>query len=182
MRPVEIAAAFILVLARAGGGSAPAALAGTRWIPTPTPPGAVQRTPSSSQGTKARQPFDFIVAGLRALGVTPETLLALDPRPFRRLILEPLAAMGQPFHQAPGPDGWPEAQSHWITAQGLAARIDWAMQAPQRLQRPLPDPRAFLATALGPRAGERLVWAVSAAESARDGVGLVLASPEFNRR
>ena len=138
--------------------------------------------PVASLGAKARQPFDFMVAGLRALGVTPDTVLALDPRAFRRLILAPLAAMGQPFHQAPGPDGWPEGQAHWITPQGLAARIDWAMQTPERLQRPLPDPRAFLATALGPRAGERLVWAVSAAESARDGVGLVLASPEFNRR
>jgi uncharacterized protein (DUF1800 family) len=56
------------------------------------------------------------------------------------------------------------------------------MQAPERLVRPVPDPREFLRTALGDGAGEALVWAVSAAESARDGVGLVLASPEFNRR
>jgi uncharacterized protein (DUF1800 family) len=56
------------------------------------------------------------------------------------------------------------------------------MQAPERLVRPLPDPRSFLKAALGARAGEKLVWAVGAAESARDGVGLVLASPEFNRR
>jgi hypothetical protein len=35
---------------------------------------------------------------------------------------------------------------------------------------------------LGARGSERLVWAVSAAESVPEGVGLVLASPEFNRR
>ena len=131
---------------------------------------------------KARQPFDFMAAAFRSLGVTPQQVLDLPPKVFHRLILAPLAAMGQPFQQAPGPDGWPEAAADWITPPGLAARIDWAMQAPQRLQRPLPDPRAFVATALGPRAGERLIWAVAAAESARDGVGLVLASPEFNRR
>jgi uncharacterized protein (DUF1800 family) len=131
---------------------------------------------------KARQPFDFLVAAFRALGVGPDRILDLEPRGFKRLILDPLAAMGQPFHQAPGPDGWPEAEADWITPQGLAARIDWAMQAPARLVRPLPDPRTFLTTALGERAGEKLVWAVSAAESARDGVGLVLASPTFNRR
>ena len=138
--------------------------------------------PGAGQGTKARQPFDFMVAAFRALGVTPQSILSAPPREMRRLILEPLQAMGQPFHQAPGPDGWSEAEADWITPQGLAARIDWAMAAPQRLVRPLPDPRAFLGAALGTRAGERLIWAVGAAESARDGVGLVLASPEFNRR
>ena len=138
--------------------------------------------PKAGQGAKARQPFDFMVAALRALGVSPKAILSAPPREVRRLILDPLQAMGQPFHQAPGPDGWSEAEADWITPQGLAARIDWAMSAPQRLVRPLPDPRAFLQTALGARAGERLTWAVGAAESARDGVGLVLASPEFNRR
>lgn len=133
-------------------------------------------------GQKARQPFDFLVAGLRALGVTGAAVMAAEPRQFRRLVLTPLAAMGQPLHRAPGPDGWPEGAADWITPQGLAARIDWAMAAPERLVRPLPDPREFLRTALGTRAGARLAWAVGAAESARDGVGLVLASPEFNRR
>jgi uncharacterized protein (DUF1800 family) len=143
---------------------------------------ALVEHPLAGSGVKVRQPFDFLVASLRALGIGPDAILTLEPKPFRRLILDPLQAMGQPFQQAPGPDGWPEREADWITPQGLAARIDWAMQAPERLVRPLPDPRAFLTTALGDRAGEKLTWAVGAAESARDGVGLVLASPEFNRR
>jgi uncharacterized protein (DUF1800 family) len=138
--------------------------------------------PAAEAGAKARQPFDFVVAALRALGVGPEAILAAEPGQFRRWLLDPLGAMGQPFQRAPGPNGWPEREADWITPQGLAARIDWAMAAPQRLLRSLPDPRAFLRTALGDRAGKDLVWAVSAAESARDGVGIVLASPEFNRR
>ncbi|MFM7443550.1 MAG: DUF1800 family protein, partial [Tabrizicola sp.] len=143
---------------------------------------ALAAHPKAAEGVKARQPFDFLVASFRALGVGPDFILGLEPKGFRRLILDPLQAMGQPFQQAPGPDGWPEREADWITPQGLAARIDWAMQAPQRLVRPLPDPRAFLSAALGGRAGEKLTWAVGAAESPRDGVGLVLASPEFNRR
>lgn len=138
--------------------------------------------PAAAKGWKARQPFDFLVAAFRALGVGPEAILQASPKTVRRLILDPLQAMGQPFQQAPGPDGWPEREEDWITPQGLAARITFAMQAPARLVRPLPDPRAFLTQALGARAGEKLIWAVGAAESARDGVGLVLASPEFNRR
>lgn len=131
---------------------------------------------------KARQPFDFMMAALRALGVTPEDIASASPRDVKRLILDPLAAMGQPYRRPPGPDGWPESEAAWITPQGLAARIDWAMAAPERLVGKLPDPRDFLLTALAGRAGDALTWAVGAAESTRDGVGLVLASPEFNRR
>jgi uncharacterized protein (DUF1800 family) len=131
---------------------------------------------------KARQPFDLIVAGLRALGVTPDRILAADRRAFHRLALGPMQAMGQPWGRPRGPDGWPEAEAFWITPQGLAARVTWAMTAPERLVKPLPDPRALVETALGSAAGDRLRWAAAAAESARDGVGLILASPEFNRR
>jgi uncharacterized protein (DUF1800 family) len=136
----------------------------------------------ATPGQKARQPFDLLVAGYRALGVTADMVTGLDRKGMQRHILQPLAAMGQPFQRPRGPDGWPEAEAFWITAQGLAARIDWAMRAPSRILDPLPDPRDFVQTALGSEAGEDLVWAVGAAETASDGVGLVLASPEFNRR
>lgn len=131
---------------------------------------------------KARQPFDFLVAALRALGVSADEIYGMEGKAFRRVILDPLADMGQPLWQAPGPDGWAEAAEDWITPQGLAARISWAVEVPERLVRPLPDPRDFVVTALGGRASERLAWAVSAAESVREGVGLTLAAPEFNRR
>jgi uncharacterized protein (DUF1800 family) len=138
--------------------------------------------PQPPEAGKVRQPHDFLVAALRALGIGPEAVMGAPPRLLKSLVLTPLEAMGQPYLQAPGPDGWPEAAADWITPQGLAARIDWALRAPEQLVRPLPDPRRFVETALGRGASDRLVWAVSAAESARDGVGLVLASPEFNRR
>ena len=98
------------------------------------------------------------------------------------MILNPLSAMGQPFRGPAGPDGWPEAATDWITPQGMAARIDWAMRAPSRIARVLPDPVALVPAVLGARASDRLVWAVVRAESRKEAVGLVLASPEFNRR
>ncbi len=131
---------------------------------------------------KARQPFDFLVAAFRALGVGADEIYGAKDKDFQRGVLKPLADMGQPLWQAPGPDGWPEVAADWITPQGLAARITWAIEVPERIARPLPDPRAFVKTALGDRASKRLVWAVSAAESVREGVGLTLAAPEFNRR
>ena len=131
---------------------------------------------------KARQPFDFMIASLRALGLRGGDVQGMAEGPFRRMILAPLAAMGQPWQAAPGPDGWAEQPEAWITPQGMAARITWAMEMPGRLVQPLPDPVTLMQTALGPRASEALIWAVPKSENVREGVGLVLASPEFNRR
>ncbi len=131
---------------------------------------------------KARQPFEFIVSSLRALGVTGDALMQGGERPFRRFIIAPMQVMGQPMQGPPGPDGWPEDVTAWINPAGLAARINWAMNAPARLLPDLPDPRDLAVGALGSRASERLLWAAARAETLREGVGLVLASAEFNRR
>ena len=131
---------------------------------------------------KARQPFDFTIAALRALGLTGADLQRMGEGPLRRMILAPMANMGQPWQAAPGPDGWPEAAEAWITPQGMAARITWAMEVPGRLVTPLPDPASLLSAALGPRASDALRWAVPRSENIREGVGLIFASPEFNRR
>ena len=133
-------------------------------------------------GGKVRPPVEFVVAGLRALGIGGAEVLALDDARLRRLILDPMAPMGQPWQSPRGPDGWPEAAADWITPQGLAARIRWAMEVPVQLVPALPDPRDFVQRALGDAAGEPLVWAAAAAENRGDGVGLVLSSPAFNRR
>ena len=89
--------------------------------------------------------------------------------------------MGQSWEEPLGPDGWPEGDADWITPQRLAARVDWAMNAPQGLVSDLPDPRAFLGAALGRNVPEALRFAATAAEDRRTGVGLVLASPAFQR-
>ncbi len=131
---------------------------------------------------KVRQPFDFMVAALRAMGLTDARFLALKRGPFRQQVLRGMASMGQVWTRPGGPDGWAEAAEAWISPQLLAARITWAMQAPQRLIDTLPDPVAFAQACLGDRASERLLWAAARAEDRREGVGLVLASAEFNRR
>ena len=131
---------------------------------------------------KARQPFDFIISSLRALGITGDALMQGGERPFRRFVIAPMQGMGQAVQGPGGPDGWPEETATWINPARLAARINWAMDVPARLLSELPDPTALAVRALGPRASERLLWAVARAESVREGVGLVLASAEFNRR
>ncbi len=130
---------------------------------------------------KVRQPFDFLAAGMRALAVAPERLAGMPAGRFRRLVQTPLRLMGQPWQEPPGPDGWPEEGAAWITPQRLAARITWAMEAPPLLVTP-PEPTELARRALGTRAEAGLLAAAARAETRAEGVGLVLASPAFNRR
>ncbi|WP_207101201.1 DUF1800 domain-containing protein [Paracoccus shandongensis] len=131
---------------------------------------------------KVRQPFDYIVAALRGCGFSHGDIMALEERAFRNLLMGGMAAMGQRWGMPRGPDGWPEDADAWATAQGLAGRIDWAMRMLPRLLPDQPDPRAFLQTALGDSASEALRWAVPKAESPAEGMAVILASPDFNRR
>lgn len=131
---------------------------------------------------KVRQPFDLVVAGLRALGVTGGQIAALEPQMFRRTVWNHLGTMGQPWNQPKGPDGWPEEAEAWIAPQTMAARINWALRMPRLLLGDLPDPRQMLATTFGGTQSAQLAWAVPKAESAAEGVVLILASSDFNRR
>lgn len=130
---------------------------------------------------KVKPPFDFIASAMRALDSRPEQLAELL---HGRLVLHfatPMRQMGQPFLRPPSPAGWPEEGAHWITPPLLAARISWAMSAPERIAPPQ-DPRDLVETALADAAGDDLRFAAAAAESRLEGIGVVLASPAFNRR
>ena len=133
-------------------------------------------------GAKARQPFEYVTASLRALGTGETRLAELTQGELTRLVQRPLARMGQPYEQPPGPNGWPEEAEAWITPPALAERIGWAMNVKALHGGPLPEPNAFVEAALGDLAPEDLAMAVRMAESKSAGVGLVLASPAFNRR
>ena len=134
------------------------------------------------EAAKARQPFDFIVAALRALGLTGDAITAMPAKEFLPLIQTPMATMGQPWQGAPGPDGWPEAAADWITPQGMAARIDWALQMPGQLVPALPEAADLAALALGSRVSGPLGFAIGAAENRPEALALIFAAPEFNRR
>jgi uncharacterized protein (DUF1800 family) len=56
------------------------------------------------------------------------------------------------------------------------------MTRPSRLVKPLPDPVHLAKRALGDLASPAVLWAAERAEQRAEGVGIVLASPEFNRR
>lgn len=131
---------------------------------------------------KVKSPLRFITSAMRALGVSGDAVAQADGRKTRELFLGPLRVMGQPWENPNGPDGWPDQSAAWVSAQGMAGRISWAMSAPRILtDGELPDPRVFVQTALGGMASQDVIFAASAAEARPDGVGLVLASPAFQR-
>ncbi len=133
------------------------------------------------EGANVKQPFDFISSACRALDVPHAALADLSERDFRLRIQRPLMLMGHVWQKPDGPDGLPEEDDAWITPQGIAARLQWAVTMPQIMLDDLPDPRDFVEVALGPDAPEAVRFAASAAESRADGIGLVLASPAFQR-
>ncbi len=133
------------------------------------------------EARKARTPFEFQIAVLRALGVTRQQILPLSSRELRNGFATPLVAMGQPLLTPGGPDGWPEDPAYWITPAALSARIKWAHAAVEKLGGDT-DPRQLLKLALRDAASPVLTRAVAGAESKEEGMTLVFASPEFNRR
>lgn len=135
---------------------------------------------AAAQGT-VKPPVLFMVSAMRALDIHPAQLERMNERSTQEMFLVPMTLMGQPWHAPLGPDGFPEEDNRWITPQGLAERIQWAMTAPQGLVLNLPDPRDFLQVALGARAPETLRFASGAAETNWEGIGMILSAPAFQR-
>lgn len=129
-----------------------------------------------------KPPMDFVASACRALAVQPDRIAAMPANRLAGQMLRPMALMGQPWQKPNGPDGWPEEDDAWITPQGLSARLRWAMSAPRNLRPDLPDPRDFVAQALGEFAPKSVTFAASAAETRSEAIGLVLSSPAFQRR
>lgn len=129
-----------------------------------------------------KPPADFIVSACRALAPTGLAEETRKPGRVNQLFLGPMAMMGQVWMRPGGPDGWPEADMSWVTPQALAVRLGWAMQVPERLVPSLPEPDRFAEAALGPFLSDTVRFAAGAAETRAEAIGLVLASPAFQRR
>jgi len=138
--------------------------------------------------SKVRWPSDYVVAGLRALGVDGAEVMALDDGPFRREVMKSVAAMGMPWFKPSGPNGFSEEADAWINPPLLAARIAWSMTMPlavlgtKKAMTPALDPRVLVDIVLGDRVSPPLRQAVGRAENKVQGLGLILASTEMNRR
>jgi uncharacterized protein (DUF1800 family) len=130
---------------------------------------------------KMRGPLEWIAASLRAMAVPADVIMGLSGPDTRRLLMEPMAQMGELWESVPSPAGHGADSAYWATPQRLAARITWAMAMAQEWPGAR-DPQAFLDTALADAASTPLRRAAMGAESRVQAVGVILSSPDFNRR
>jgi uncharacterized protein (DUF1800 family) len=133
-------------------------------------------------GDKARSDFEFVVSALRTArlpaGVTAQS--GSGKSKGRPMTVGALADMEQRMWDAPSPAGWPERASEWLSPVGLAQRLNWIPSLVQLI----PDTSAvdYLDRVLGPLASANTRSVISSSSNREEGIALVLASAEFNRR
>ena len=120
---------------------------------------------------KIRSPLEFSIALLRATGAKPE------PQP----VLGGLYAMGQPFWQPAGPNGFSDLADAWASPEGMRMRMDIANTAAIKGADYF-DPPEFIEARLGPLLSDETRAAVARAESRAQGLAIAFMSPEFQRR
>ncbi|HUK58633.1 MAG TPA: DUF1800 domain-containing protein [Stellaceae bacterium] len=120
---------------------------------------------------KVRSPADLAIAACRVTGVAPrgqqwaQSLRMLDQLPF----------------YAPQPSGWPDDAASWVSPEAVLRRAQWCEAFANRMPDTI-DPAALANASLGDAAPAEIVDAIAHAPSRRDGVALLLASAEFQRR
>jgi uncharacterized protein (DUF1800 family) len=122
---------------------------------------------------KVKTPNDFIISILRATGVAESTDDMTIAGAYRRLNQLPFSAGS--------PAGWSDKGSDWIGAEALLQRVDLARYAAKGVHTRF-DPGQLLEDTIGPVASSDTKSAVSRAGSAAEGIALLFASPEFQRR
>ncbi len=133
---------------------------------------ALTRLPSAWRPlAKLRTPQEYLFAAVRAA----------DLAPAQRPPMQGIAAgLGQPFLNAPLPNGWGDTASDWAGPEAVLRRVDWAYGFAGRPE--LPEPDALAEAALGPLLTPATLTAIHRAGSRRDAITLFLSAPEFQRR
>jgi uncharacterized protein (DUF1800 family) len=126
----------------------------------------------ASSAVKFKTPHELVVSSLRMLDFVPT-----EPRQ----IAGPFDLLGQRPYTPGSPAGWPDTATHWDGPDALLKRIEWAASVAARVAGREP-PLDLGERALGAALNERTRVAIARAASAEQGITLLLASPEFQRR
>jgi uncharacterized protein (DUF1800 family) len=122
--------------------------------------------------TKYKSPHDFVISTYRAFDHVPDSA---------RFVVGALDLMAQSPFRPGSPEGWPDTAEQWGGADGLYKRIEWCNTV-ARVVGSRARPVELGDAVLGPALGAETRKAVSRAESGVQGVTLLFASPEFQRR
>lgn len=137
-----------------------------------------------SFNSKVKRPFEYVVSGLRALGVTSDDVLSMSNGTFNNNVYLAVRSMGQDLDYVPGPNGWPEQAAQWASPGHYSTRIMWSHNAPIRiLGAPnLPEPSLSASNAFGLTVNPELALAITRAPTQQEATTILLASSDFNRR
>ena len=121
---------------------------------------------------KYKTPHDLVVSAFRAFDHVPDD---------GRRVVGSLDILGQVPFRPGSPAGWPDTAEQWGGADALYKRIEWA-DTVARIAGPRVNPAELGLAVLGPALTSATRKAVSRAESSAQGLTLLLASPDFQRR
>src|SRR5262249_3191822 len=124
----------------------------------------------AAEPLKLRTPYEFLAASVRASEVTMKA-----PQ-----INGALMAMGQPLWSPPGPNGFPDRTSAWLSPEGVKARLDFSARFAEHWPGDA-KPTDALEDIAGPIVSEHTRTAIAHAGSRAQGFALLLMSPEFQR-
>ena len=130
------------------------------------------------QPAKFRPPIEFMTAAMRLAG--GDHLANLDEKSVGSFV-QSARAMGEMPFSALSPKGWPDESDAWTGSEAILQRVEWANAAAERLGG-RSDPLTVAQAALGPLLTAETRTAISRAASPTQGLALLFASPEFQRR
>ncbi len=128
--------------------------------------------PWQDMQAKYKSPNDLVISTFRAFDHVPDD---------GRTIVAAFDTLGQVPFRPGSPEGWPDTAEQWGGADALYKRIEW-VEAVSRLVGNRVRPAELGDAVLGASFTSATRRAVSRAESVTQGMTLLLASPDFQRR
>lgn len=128
--------------------------------------------PWAPQPLKFKTPWEWSVSALRALGSRD-----LPPQAQAGLLKQ----LGQPTWQPESPAGWDDIAASWAAPEALVLRVQAAQRIADKAGSTV-DPRAVAEKLYPQSLSDTTRTSIARAESAAEGLALLLVSPEFLRR
>jgi len=126
----------------------------------------------SSAFAKYKTPHDFVISTFRAFDYVPDEA---------RFLIGALDLMGQTPYRPGSPAGWPDTAEQWGGADALYKRIEWCNTV-ARFVGSQANPVELGDAVLGAAFQTQTRTAIGRAESSIQGMTLLLAAPDFQRR
>ncbi len=134
-------------------------------------------------GKNMRNDFVFLVSALRAGKINQQALELKsrqeDKPPGNPMTVGSMENLTQKLWAAPSPKGWSDDPSFWLSPSVIGARLIRIPIIVKHFEDE--EPAAFAARVLGPNLRPQTLSTIKLASSRQLALGLVLASPEFNR-